>query len=107
MGAVTALLYAEKNMKNENVYISSMILDSPFPELAVMVQDVAGMVLHLPKFVVNLGMSFLSSTIEKKIKYDIMDLKPILSAKKLEIPVVFLVGKLDVLVRPERVEEMF
>lgn len=107
MGAVTALLYAEKYSNTSDVFISSMILDSPFPELEIMVQDVAGRVLHLPKFIVNLGMTFVSKTIQDKINYDIMELKPILAARKITIPAVFIVGKKDILVRPERVEEMF
>lgn len=106
MGAVTAVLYADE-LRSNRINISSMVLDSPFPELIVMVQDIADKMLYLPNFVVSMGMGIISSTIEKKIDYDIMDLKPIISAKKLKVPCVFIAGTDDQLVRPERVKAMY
>ena len=37
MGAVTAVLYAQWN----SMFLSSMVLDSPFSDIEVMVKDVA------------------------------------------------------------------
>ena len=37
MGAVTAIMYAKRN----SMFLSSMILDSPFSDIEVMVNDIA------------------------------------------------------------------
>ena len=51
MGAVTAILYAEKYHKT----ISSMILDSPFHDIEGVVREVANKKFNLPNIVISMG----------------------------------------------------
>lgn len=57
MGAITSVLFAQRN----SFYLSSMILDSPFSDIEIMVKDVAYQKLSLPGFVVSLALKFMSS----------------------------------------------
>jgi hypothetical protein len=63
MGAVTSVLFAQRN----SFYLSSMILDSPFSDIEVMVKDVAYQKLSLPGFVVSLALKFMSSQIHNRL----------------------------------------
>lgn len=57
MGAVTSVLYAQWN----SIFLSSMILDSPFSDIEVMVKDVAYQKLSLPGWIVSLALKYMSS----------------------------------------------
>lgn len=43
------------------MFLSSMILDSPFSDIEVMVKDVAYQKLSLPGFIVSLALKYMSS----------------------------------------------
>lgn len=103
MGAVTALFYA----KRHSMFVNSMVLDSPFSDIKVMVQDVVYENFKIPGALVNPILSFLSSTIKKKVNFDILELKPIEFAKTCSVPCMFIIGKHDHLVLPKRVKEIF
>ncbi len=60
MGAVTAILYAKRN----SMFLSSMILDSPFSDIEVMVKDVAYENLKIPGFVVQAALLYMNMKIK-------------------------------------------
>lgn len=103
MGAVTSIMYA----KRHSLYLSAMILDSPFSDISVMVKDVAYELLNLPGLLVSVALKLMSSTIKDKVHFDILKLKPIEFAKTCTVPCVFIIGEEDKLVLPKRVQEIF
>merc|ERR1711957_740065 len=72
MGAVTGILYAEKNASK----ITSMILDSPFNELSTVVKEFANKHFNLPGILLTMAIKMISGSIEKKIGYNLFDLNP-------------------------------
>ena len=56
MGAVTAILYAKRN----SMFLSSMILDSPFSDIEIMVKDVAYENLKIPSFLVSIALTYMN-----------------------------------------------
>lgn len=103
MGAVASIMYA----KRHSLYLSAMILDSPFSDISVMVKDVAYELLKLPGLIVGLALKLMSSSIKDKVNFDILNLKPIEFAKTCTVPCVFIIGEEDKLVLPKRVQEIF
>ena len=103
MGAVTSIMYA----KRHSLYLSAMILDSPFSDISVMVKDVAYEHLKIPGLIVSMALRLMSSTVKDKVHFDILKLKPAEFAKTCTVPCVFIIGKEDKLVLPKRVQEIF
>ena len=103
MGAVTSIMYA----KRHSLYLSAMILDSPFSDISTMVKDVAYVHLKVPGLLVSMALKLMSSTIKSKVHFDILKLKPAEFAKTCTVPCVFIIGKEDKIVLPKRVQEIF
>ncbi|CAI8590761.1 unnamed protein product [Vicia faba] len=82
MGAVTSLMYAA-----EDPSIAGMVLDSPFSDLVdLMMELVDTYRFRLPKFTVKYAIQYMRRTIQKKAKFDIMDLNTIKAAKSCYVP---------------------
>jgi hypothetical protein len=104
MGAVTAILYAEEYPERVGV----LVVDSPFSSLKKMVQDIAFEHYKIPAFVVNLGLSVISSSIQERIGVDLFEkLDPYVNCAKCQTPVTFIAASCDGLVQPKRVNQMF
>ncbi|CAK9173687.1 unnamed protein product [Ilex paraguariensis] len=85
MGAVTSLMYGA-----EDPSIAGMVLDSPFSDLLdLMMELVDTYKIRLPKFTVKVAIQFMRRSIQKKAKFDIMDLNTIKVAKSCFVPVLF------------------
>ncbi|XP_016648131.1 PREDICTED: uncharacterized protein LOC103324410 [Prunus mume] len=70
MGAVTCLLYGA-----EDPSIAGMVLDSAFSNLYVLMMELVDVYkIRLPKFTVKMAVQYMRRIIEKKAKFDIMDL---------------------------------
>jgi len=72
MGAVTALLHADRDPS-----IAGIVCDSPFSDLKLLVNELAGRFSKLPGFLVSPALKLIASTIKKKAKFDIFKLSPI------------------------------
>ena len=72
MGAVTALLHADRDHS-----IAGLILDSPFSDLSQLVNELAYHYTKLPAFLVSPALKLVASTVKSKVGFDIYDLKPI------------------------------
>ncbi|KAK7303226.1 hypothetical protein RJT34_14128 [Clitoria ternatea] len=82
MGAVTSLMYGA-----EDPSIAGMVLDSPFSDLVdLMMELVNTYKVRLPKFTVKFAIQYMRRTIQKKAKFDIMDLNTIKVAKSCFVP---------------------
>uniref|UniRef100_A0A2N9IPC2 Serine aminopeptidase S33 domain-containing protein n=1 Tax=Fagus sylvatica TaxID=28930 RepID=A0A2N9IPC2_FAGSY len=70
MGAVTSLLYGA-----EDPSIAGMVLDSAFSNLYDLMMELVDVYkIRLPKFTVKMAVQYMRRVIEKKAKFDIMDL---------------------------------
>lgn len=107
MGAVTAVLYCEKNLYVRQCHVSCLVLDSPFSKVSTMVSDVAKNQIGLPAFVTTMGMHIIKKTIKEKINFDVTLLEPIVSSRHLTIPAAFIYAKEDKLVYPIRTKEYY
>ncbi|KAH7573682.1 hypothetical protein JRO89_XS03G0191100 [Xanthoceras sorbifolium] len=85
MGAVTSLLYGA-----EDPSIAGMVLDSPFSDLVdLMMELVDTYKIRLPKFTVKFAIQFMRRAIQKKAKFDIVDLNAIKAANCCFVPALF------------------
>ncbi|KAK7263743.1 hypothetical protein RJT34_31339 [Clitoria ternatea] len=85
MGAVTSLLYGA-----EDPSIAGMVLDSAFSNLYNLMMELVDVYkIRLPKFTVKMAVQYMRRVIEKKAKFDIMNLNCLLAAPKTFIPVLF------------------
>ncbi|KAK8470914.1 hypothetical protein PHAVU_003G089300 [Phaseolus vulgaris] len=85
MGAVTSLLYGA-----EDPSIAGMVLDSAFSNLYNLMMELVDVYkIRLPKFTVKMAVQYMRRVIEKKAKFDIMNLNCLLVAPKTFIPVLF------------------
>ena len=63
------------------MYITGMVLDSPFTSLVKMCQDVANEHYSLPKFLVSLGLAVVNGSIKSRIGVDLFqELAPLTSS---------------------------
>ncbi|KAL2969741.1 hypothetical protein AAZX31_15G097600 [Glycine max] len=82
MGAVTSLMYGA-----EDPSIAGMVLDSPFSDLVdLMMELVDKYRVRLPKFAVKFAIQYMRKTIQKKAKFDIMNLNTVKVAKSCFVP---------------------
>ncbi|KAK2394442.1 alpha/beta-Hydrolases superfamily protein [Trifolium repens] len=103
MGAVTSLLYGA-----EDPSIAGMVLDSAFSNLYdLMLELVDVYKIRLPKFTVKMVVQYMRRVIEKKAKFDIMDLNCLQVAPKTFIPVLFGHGNDDEFVQPHHSDLIF
>ncbi|KAI5654248.1 hypothetical protein M9H77_31435 [Catharanthus roseus] len=85
MGAVTSLMYGA-----EDPSIAGMVLDSPFSDLVdLMMELVDTYKIRLPKFTVKFAIQYMRRAVQKKAKFDIMELNTIKVAKCCFVPVLF------------------
>jgi alpha/beta superfamily hydrolase len=84
MGAVTALLHADRDPS-----IAGIILDSPFSDLSELVNELAYKYTKLPSFLVSPALKLVSSTIQSRAHFDIYQLSPIKHVKNSFIPALF------------------
>ncbi|WJX27062.1 Alpha/beta hydrolase domain-containing protein 17C [Trifolium repens] len=96
MGAVTSLMYGA-----EDPSIAGMVLDSPFSDLVdLMMELVDTYRFRLPKFTVKYAIQYMRRKIQKKAKFDIMDLNTIKAAKSCYVPALLGHGVDDDFIHP-------
>lgn len=87
MGAVTALLHADRDPG-----IAGIVLDSPFSDLKVLVNELAKTHTKIPSFLVSGALKLVRSSISSKAKFDIFKLAPINHVQHSFIPALFAHG---------------
>ncbi|PIN15495.1 putative alpha/beta hydrolase [Handroanthus impetiginosus] len=103
MGAVTSLMYGA-----EDPSIAGMVLDSPFSDLVdLMMELVDTFKVRLPRFTLKFAIQFMRRAIQKKAKFDIMDLNTIKVAKSCFVPALFGHAIDDDFVQPHHSDRIF
>ncbi|XP_054802898.1 uncharacterized protein LOC129306367 isoform X2 [Prosopis cineraria] len=103
MGAVTSLLYGA-----EDHSISGMVLDSAFSNLYDLMMELVDVYkIRLPKFTVKMAVQYMRRVIERKAKFDIMDLNCLLVAPKTSIPVLIGHACDDKFIKPQHSDLIF
>ncbi|XP_054805586.1 uncharacterized protein LOC129308491 isoform X2 [Prosopis cineraria] len=103
MGAVTSLMYGA-----EDPSIAGMVLDSPFSDLVdLMMELVDTYKVRLPKFTVKFAIQYMRRAIQKKAKFDIMDLNTIKVSKCCFVPALLGHADDDGFIRPHHSDRIF
>lgn len=96
MGAVTSLLYGAQDPS-----IAGMVLDSAFSNLFTLMMELVDVYkIRLPKFTVKVALQYMRRVIQKKAKFDIMDINVLKVAPKTFIPALFGHAKGDKFIQP-------
>lgn len=101
MGAVTALLHADRDHS-----IAGIVLDSPFSDLSVLVNELAYKYTKLPSFLVGPALKLVSSSVQSKAKFDIYKLSPIKHVKNSFIPALFAHATEDDFILPHHSQKL-
>ncbi|KAL8088830.1 uncharacterized protein LOC141697078 isoform X1 [Apium graveolens] len=103
MGAVTSLLYGA-----EDPSIAGMVLDSAFSNLFDLMMELVDVYkIRLPKFTVKVAVQYMRRVIQKRAKFDIMDLKCVQVAPKTFIPALFGHANDDKFIKPSHSDLIF
>ncbi|XVF28099.1 hypothetical protein REPUB_Repub14bG0165500 [Reevesia pubescens] len=103
MGAVTSLLYGA-----EDPSIAGMVLDSAFSNLFDLMMELVDVYkIRLPKFTVKMAVQYMRRVIQKKAKFDIMDLNCLKVAPKTFIPALFGHAREDKFIQPHHSDLIF
>jgi pimeloyl-ACP methyl ester carboxylesterase len=102
MGAVAAIMYAA----GSTPHVKSLVLDSPFSDVEQMVRDAGNSYISLGEYLALFLFSMVKNDIKQHIGQDLSTFQPIKFCHLCEAPCVFIVGKGDPLVPPERVQQM-
>ncbi|XP_044462687.1 uncharacterized protein LOC123193684 isoform X1 [Mangifera indica] len=103
MGAVTSLLYGA-----EDPSIAGMVLDSAFSDLFNLMMELVDVYkIRVPKFTVKMAVQYMRRAIQKKAKFDIMDLNCLKVAPKTFIPVLFGHANEDKFIQPHHSDDIF
>lgn len=103
MGAVTCLLYGA-----EDPSIAGMVLDSAFSNLYNLMMELVDVYkIRLPKFTVKMAVQYMRRVIDKKAKFDIMNLNCLQVAPKTFIPALFGHAKDDKFIQPHHSDDIY
>ncbi|EMS61217.1 hypothetical protein TRIUR3_16734 [Triticum urartu] len=102
MGAVTSLLYGA-----EDPSIAGMVLDSAFSNLyELMLELVDVYKIRVPKFTVKMAVHYMRRVIQRRAKFDIMDLNVVQFAPKTFIPALFGHASSDVFIQSHHTDRI-
>ncbi|CAL5039332.1 unnamed protein product [Urochloa decumbens] len=102
MGAVTSLLYGA-----EDPSIAGMVLDSAFSNLYdLMMELVEVYKIRVPKFTVKMAVQYMRRVIQRRAKFDIMDLNVVQFAPKTFIPALFGHASNDMFIQSHHTERI-
>lgn len=102
MGAVTSLLYGA-----EDPSIAGMVLDSAFANLYdLMMELVEVYKIRVPKFTVKMAVQYMRCVIQRRAKFDIMDLNVVQFAPKTFIPALFGHASNDMFIQPHHTDHI-
>ena len=102
MGAVTAILYAQRDPS-----IAGMVLDSPFARLTSLMREIARSEMSkLPKMLMGPALGLLRRSVRKKAKFDIKSIAPIEVVGATFIPALFAHGSGDTFIDPQHSKEL-
>ncbi|KAJ3679058.1 hypothetical protein LUZ60_017069 [Juncus effusus] len=103
MGAVTSLLYGA-----EDPSIAGIVLDSAFSNLYDLMMELVDVYkIRVPKFTIKVAVQYMRRVIQKRAKFDIMDLNAVQYAPKTFIPALFGHGSKDIFIQPHHCDRIY
>lgn len=93
--------------QSEGRIVDVLVLDSPFANFRGMVHDVIHSQYKVCGCCINLALSGVLKDCKKKIGKDLTLIKPVEAVPHIEVPCFYMVGKQDIIARPEKVKELF
>ena len=102
MGAVTSIMYAEKDPT-----IGGIFLDSPFFSLNLLMDELSKEKVAFPSFFVKQVINKVKETVKEKAKFNIDDINTEKYCKKCFVPAFFCHGKNDNFVRVHHCEDLY
>ncbi|KAL4418794.1 hypothetical protein ABPG77_010203 [Micractinium sp. CCAP 211/92] len=103
MGAVTALLYSQKDPS-----VAGMVLDSPFSRLVDLMLELAtDQQLRIPKPLVKVALAMLKRSVKKRAGFSVDKVAPLDTVANSFIPALFAHGKGDTFVHLHHSERLF
>ncbi len=101
MGAVTALMYAEKDLS-----IGGMVIDSPYSDLKLLVKDLAKNNTKIPALLVSGALKFVKHSVKKRAGFDLSTVKPSAHVAHCFVPALFGIADDDEMVPPNHHGEL-
>jgi len=101
MGAVTALMYAEKDLS-----IGGMVIDSPYSDLKLLVKDLAKNNTKIPALLVSGALKFVKHSVKKRAGFDLSTVKPSAHVGHCFVPALFGIADDDEMVPPNHHGEL-
>ncbi|KAF0903126.1 hypothetical protein E2562_025716 [Oryza meyeriana var. granulata] len=102
MGAVTSLLYGA-----EDPSIAGLVLDSAFSNLYDLMMELVDVYkIRVPKFTVKMAVQYMRRVIQRRAKFDIMDLDVVQFAPKTFIPALFGHASNDMFIQPHHTDRI-
>lgn len=102
MGAVTSILYAQRDCS-----IGAMVLDSPFADLKVLCAELSKKFVSLPAFIMSIGMKLINRSIRNRAGFNISDVSPIKCVGKCFVPALFCYGTNDDFIHPHHSKDLY
>lgn len=84
-----------------------LVLDSPFATFRGMIHDVIKSQYNVSGCCINIALSGVLKGCKKIVDRDLTTIKPIEAVPFVEIPTFYMVGKQDIIARPEKVKNLF
>ena len=103
MGAVTAIMYANEHPS----LIDAMVLDSGFYSLKILIDELIGSKIKLPRFIFDKLLKMVKETIREKANFELDSIEPYIYAKNCLVPAFFCHGKDDDFVFPHHSQDLF
>lgn len=102
MGAVTALLFADRDPS-----IGGMVLDSPFLSLELLAEETLLKKCNLPGFIKSTAMKFVRNSILKSAQFDVKDLNTLEHVVHTFIPCIFCRASNDDFIGPNHIKDLY
>jgi len=103
MGAVTSILYAERNAFN----LECLVVDSPFLHLEKSVINLAKNKMRIAPFLSSMMLKLINSKIVERIGFNVLDIRVDSIVKSIDLPMVLIASKNDDLVAFEDFEYIY
>jgi fermentation-respiration switch protein FrsA (DUF1100 family) len=102
MGAVTALLYSQKDSE-----IKALALDSPFSNMSKAALEISRQKSNLPSLLLKGVISIIKSQIYKRAAFDLEEIDVMKNLENCKMPSLFIVSKQDTLINPYHSDLIF
>lgn len=104
MGGAAAILYGGQFLQPN---VKFMVVDSAFDKLKHAIVNIASTQTKAPTFAIKTFLLFVSRTVNNKAGFDIHKVRPIDHIDKINLPIRFIIGNVDQVVKKEEFESLY